>query len=124
MFVNDGGTAAPVDENKFIQLSTTSPLSRFTTLALHSMYRWYADPDNQPAEGVEFDPYEITRAWRELTGQTLVAEYGLPGQRNTNADDATVQSVLARLETETAVIRLGNNGYLVLEPKAQARFRS
>lgn len=115
MFVSEGEASSPIDEEKFMQLSGTSPLRKFNPTALRLMYRWYEQTSKQTGDNVEFNPYELTRAWRELDGSAIVAEFGRPGERNATDDD-TLRTVLERLQSETAVIYVDRNDYLVRLP--------
>jgi len=122
MVVNEGKTTSRIDEDQFIELSTTSPLSCFNETARRLMFRWYEQAAQHAGRTVAFDPYEMTRLWRELDGRTLVAEFGLSGERG-NTDDATVNKVLQRLKTETVVINVGVDDSLLLLPTATTVIR-
>lgn len=122
MIVTEGETVSRIDEEQFIALSTTTPLSRFNVTALRLMYRWYEQAAQRAERTVTFDPYEMTRLWREVNGRTLAADFGLPGERGAT-DDATVGKVLDRLKQESVVINVGIDDYLVLLPTAKTVIR-
>lgn len=122
MIMTEGDTTVAIDEDTFIELSTTSPLSRFNLTALRLMYRWYQRVADEAGSEIAYDPYEMTRAWRELDGKALVAEYGLPGERNAD-DAATIDRVVTRLNATTAVIEVAADYYLVLAPAVAAAMR-
>lgn len=122
MIVTEGGTDSRIDEEQFIALSVTTPLSRFNVTARRLMYRWYEQAAERAGRSITFDPYEMTRLWREVDGRTLVSEFGQSGERET-PNDAAVAGVLERLRQETVVITVSLDDYLVLLPAAKTIIR-